>query len=209
MSIVTDIKKQRRAEGRYSVYVDGHYSFSLTDIQLSSAALLVGQELTAAEVAQYQVASAQAKAYIAAVRYLSVRPRSRREVVDYLRRKAFTDEDAAFAVERLEQIGMVDDQKFAAAWVADRQALRPRSRRVLAQELLAKGVGRSDVEATLAEVDDDAEVAAATALAAKKRKLPQYTDPRKLLDYLMRQGYSYDVARRISQESSSDSAGND
>ena len=84
---------------------------------------------------------------------------------------------------------MVDDQKFAAAWVANRQALRPRSRHILAQELLAKGVSRSDVQVVLSEVDEEAELSAAVAVVAKKRKLPRYADPRKLIDYLMRQGY--------------------
>jgi regulatory protein len=196
MPTITDIKKQRRVETQYNVYIDGRYSFSLTDLELSSAGLRIGQDLTSAEVTRYQEQAGQAKAYMVAVRYVSVRPRSRREIADYLCRKGYLDGDTNVALERLEQVGLVNDRQFAASWIADRQALRPRSRRVLAQELAAKGVARDDIESQLSTVDDEAELQTATRLAEKKHKLPQYANPQQLISYLLRHGYSYATAKR-------------
>jgi regulatory protein len=196
MPVITDIQRQKRRESRYSVYIDGTYSFALTDLELSTSGLRIGQELTGDEVTEYQESAGKAKVYALALRFLSYRPRSVREVRDYLRRKEAESGDAEDAIARLLKAGLLDDQQFAASWIANRQALRPRSRRMLEQELMAKGLARDDITAALSELDGDSEIEALVGVIERKRQLPQYRAHEKLVGYLARQGYSYDAIKK-------------
>jgi len=204
MPTITDITRQRRAETRYSVYVDGRYAFALTDLELSTSGLRPGQELTSAEVERYQKQEGETKAYMAAIRYLGTRPHSKREIRDFLQRKNYTDAAVDAALERLGQLRLIDDEQFAAAWIADRQALRPRSRRRLASELASKGVSREDIQVQLEGLGEEAELQSALMVVRKKRRLPQYADPEKLFGYLMRQGYSPEISQRALHEATND-----
>ncbi|HSX03083.1 MAG TPA: RecX family transcriptional regulator [Candidatus Saccharimonadia bacterium] len=192
MPVITDITTQKRAQTRYSIYLDNTYSFSLTDLELSTSGLRVGQSLTADEVLQWQQQSVDGKAYQAALRYLGYRPRSRREVHDQLVRKDYEAAVIERTLERLEEHGLIDDRAFAEAWVASRQALKPRSRYVLEQELAQKGVAREVAQATVADIGASGHQQMLDAVIAKKRKQVRYQDPKVLMEYLARQGFKYD-----------------
>jgi len=196
MPKITDIKQQKRSSERFSLYIDGRYSFSLGDLELSNAGLRVGQELTAGEVEHWQSQALEAKAYNAALGQLSYRRRSLREVADYLKRKEYDDDIAASVIRRLEDLKLIDDAAFAAAWIADRQLLRPRSRRTLQVELMKKGIARDTIAEALSEVSEDSQLDALTDLIERKRRQSSYADPQKLMAYLARQGYGYDQIKK-------------
>jgi regulatory protein len=196
MPEITDIKKQKRSDTRYSVYLDGEYSFALTDLELSTSGLRIGQELADEEVEKYQQQAGEAKTYAMGLRFLSYRPRSVYEMRSHLRRKGAETGDVDAAVARMLGAGLLDDREFVDSWIRDRQALRPRSRRMLEQELMAKGVDREDIRAALSAVDGDSELDALAMLMERKRRLPQYAQPEKLLGYFARQGYTYDQLKK-------------
>jgi regulatory protein len=196
MPRITDIKQQKRSSGRFSLYIDGHYSFSLGDLALSNAGLHVGQELTGAEVERWQSQALEAKAYNAAIGQLSYRRRSRREITDYLKRKEYDEDIAASVIQRLEDLKFIDDAAFASAWIADRQLLRPRSRRTLQSELILKGIDRDTLGEALSKVSEDSQLDALTAIIERKRRQSSYADPHKLMAYLARQGYGYDQIKK-------------
>lgn len=196
MPVITDIKKQKRSDMRYSVYLDGEYVFALSDLDLSMSGLRVGQALTDAEVSEYIESASEAKAYALALRFLGLRPRSEREMRNYLRRKDITPEDIESAVARLLQARLLDDLEFARSWIRTRQALSPRSRRMLQQELAAKGVSRDVVDEAVGELDEDAQLDTLVEVMQRKRRLPQYASAEKLLGYFARQGYPYDQLKK-------------
>ena len=196
MPVITDIQRQKKSAQRYSVYLDSSYGFALSDLELSTSGLRVGQELSAQEVEHYRQAATFAKGYAMALRLLGIRPRSVREMRDYLVRKGYAPEEALAVVEQLQGAGLLNDAQFAASWVASRQALRPRSRRMLEQELSAKGLTKDDIGAALGELDAADELGSLVRLAQKKRRLPQYHEAERLIGYLGRQGYSYDLIKK-------------
>jgi len=115
-------------------------------------------------------------------------------------RKACERNEAELALARLEGLGLIDDLKFAQAWIADRQAVRPRSKIRLAQELAAKGISRDVADQALAAVDLESEVVVLRKLIERKRRLPAYRDQQKLTNYLMRQGYRYDLIKEALED---------
>lgn len=196
MPVITDIKQQKRSELKYNVYLDGKYAFALSDLDLSTSGLRIGRELSEEEVATYQDQAETNGVYARAINYIAVRPRSQREVVDYLKRKEASDEVIGVTIERLQRIGLLNDRNFAASWVANRQLLRPRSKRRLEQELLAKGVARDDIQIALNDLDGDSELVSLIETIEKKQRSPQYQDGTKLMGYLARQGYTYERIKK-------------
>lgn len=87
----------------------------------------------------------------AAARFLEVRPRSVDEVRRRLCDAGYRPDLVAVAIERLTDLGMLDDEAFARAWVESRDRARPRGERALRAELRQKGVGDELIAAALAE----------------------------------------------------------
>jgi regulatory protein len=144
---------------------------------------------------------------------LAARPRSRNELAGKLRRSG-VDEDVAEAVlNRLTEVGLIDDAAFASMVVSSARTGRGLGRRGLAHELSRRGVDAEVSAAALADVDDDSEEASARALVA--RRLPSLAAAappvraRRLAALLARKGYSGDVARNVLNEMLGETEAND
>ncbi len=87
----------------------------------------------------------------AAARFLEARPRSVAEVRRRLTTAGYRADLVEGAVERLLELGILDDEAFARMWVESRDRARPRGERAIRQELGLKGVDRSTVDLVLAE----------------------------------------------------------
>ena len=129
----------------------------------------------------------------AAARFLEARARSIGEVRRRLTSAGYQADLVEGAITRLGELGMLDDEAFAKAWVDSRDRARPRGERALADELRLRGVDRAVIVAALderreasaaAESDDDeiapsADEAAATRLLERNsRLLARVADPR-------------------------------
>jgi regulatory protein len=143
---------------------------------------------------------------LAAARLLDARPRSTAEVRLRLRRKEFPPEVIEQAVERLVDLGLLDDAAFSRYWVDNRQSFRPRGRLALRDELRRKGVDRSTIEQAIADADAEGEPDAEAARAEQvaRNALRRYADSpdratfqRRLGGLLQRRGFSLDVIRPI------------
>jgi regulatory protein len=198
MPVVTDIKRQQKDASRYSVYIDGDYTFGLDGLELSASNLRVGLELSTTEIEDWQNRSAEGKAYNAATRYLSYRRRSRAEVQQYLKDKDYDQTTSDLTIERLEGLGMIDDAAFAAAWIADRMRLKPRSRSRLVMELRQKGIAAEVIDGALSELSREDQVVALRGVIAKKRH--SYANDAKLIQYLSSLGYNYDLIKEAMSE---------
>jgi regulatory protein len=188
---ITDIKRQVRQTGRFSVFVDGRYAFSLSDTALLEQGLKLGLDLDAAEVKRLKQTSSDDKLYGLVLRYVAMRPRSEWEVRTYLDRKHSPAALVSQILNKLSELNLLDDTKFAQAWVESRRLLRPTSKRKLQQELRAKHVSDEVIRQVLAEDETD-EVVQLRELVAKKRSITRYRDDLKLMQYLARQGFNYE-----------------
>ncbi|MFI9274803.1 recombination regulator RecX [Kitasatospora sp. NPDC052896] len=130
--------------------------------------------------------------------------RTRRQLADALRRKEIPDEVAEQVLSRFEEVGLIDDAAFAAAWVDSRHAGRGLARRALAQELRTRGVAGALVEEAVARLDPDDEAATARALVDRKLRatagLERQARMRRLVGMLARRGYGEGLAFRVVRE---------
>lgn len=192
---ITSIRQQAKRSDRYSIFVEGKYAFSLSESALIQSGLASGQELTKPQVSEFKRLSADDKLYNQALRYAAMRPRSRWELEFYLTRKKGASPPLSDEIlNKLSNIGLIDDKQFAKTFVGDRRLLRPTSRRRLAAELNKKRVPSEFIEAALG-TDPEDELAALREVITRKRRQTKYQDDLKLMQYLARQGFTYDLIK--------------
>lgn len=197
---ITAIKQQLRREGRYSIFVDSGYAFSLGTDALLESKLVVGQEISKEQLKKLKRLSDNDKMWNQTLRYVALRPRSQWEVEFYLRRKKILLDTIAEILNRLSEAGLIDDRKFAEAFVNDRRLLRPTARRKLVQELRQKHVADEIIQAAVGDERNE-ELVALGVIIEQKRRQPKYRDDLKLMQYLARQGFGYgDIKAAIKGE---------
>lgn len=204
---ITAITIQARNPNRVNISVDGKYRFSLDVFQVGELGLRVGQEYSDEELAELEQESQFGKLYARALEYCMTRPRSIRETKDYLWQKTRTTiyksrktgeikerEGVSQAVadrvlERLIYKKYLDDERFAQFWIENRFIAKGISSKRLKLELAKKGVDKNIIEVAMDEFarNDQDEL---QKIIAKKRS--RYPDEQKFIQYLARQGFSYD-----------------
>lgn len=195
---ITALRYQKRDRERVSVYLDGRFAFGVPEIV--AANLKVGQILSDDQVKDLTERGDTEQAYNSALGYLSYRPRSRAELVIYLRRHGVADDRVEAVVKRLEQAGLSDDEAFARFWVENRERFRPRGPAALKHELRAKGVDGEAIEAALETLDSsDGAYRASSRKAEQLRELDRATFFRKMIEFLARRGFDYEVAKETAE----------
>ena len=197
---ITAIKQQIKLAGRYSVFVEGEYSFSLSETALIKSKLASGQELSNQQVSDYKKLSEDDKLYNQTLRYIALRPRTKWEITEYLKRKNASPPLLDSILNKLSIIDLLDDKKYAQAYVNDRRLLRPTSRRKLINELRKKHVPTEVIEEAVG-IEQEDEQAALLHIIDKKRQQTKYQDDLKLMQYLARQGFNYgDIKDALNQD---------
>jgi len=194
---ITAIEKQRRRR-RADVYLDGHLAFSLSLGLLTEAGLHEGDTLSPQQVDSLRQADIRHQAHEAALRLLAYRPRSEAEIRQRLARRGLPPPVIQETIARLRDQGLLSDAAFARFWVETRDQTSPRGRRLLWQELSAKGIEREVARQAIAPV---AEEDAALRAAQKKARHLQGQDyavfRRRLGDFLLRRGFTYPTVHTI------------
>lgn len=135
------------------------------------------------------------------LRLLTVRARTRSELATALTKRGYPDDVIDGVLDRLAQVGLVDDEDFAEQWVRSRRVNVGKGKRALAAELRTKGVDNEVITATLADIDPSAERARAEQLVADKLRRERLADAgddvklaRRLVGMLARRGYDQTMA---------------
>jgi regulatory protein len=116
----------------------------------------------------------------------------------YLDNKGYSSEAVKATIERLQQASYLDDEEFARSWLRDRERFRPRSRQALRYELRQKGIADEVIDAALADLKEDE-----LAWVAVEKKLHQWRNldeeefKKKVLGFLGRRGFNYELAREV------------
>lgn len=138
----------------------------------------------------------------AALRLLSSRARSERELVERLRRRGFGTEVVARVIEDLASRGLVDDWAFAAQRARTQVLSRHVGPRRLKEELRSTGVATEIIESTVRQTFEeiDEEEVARTGAAKHLKALGHVSAPvahRRLAAYLLRRGFSAETVERV------------
>lgn len=205
---ITDIKQAVKNPNRVNIFVDNEYSFSLDIAQLVDEKLKIGTCLSAEKLNELKNKSEYGKLYQRTLEWVLTRPHSIKETKDYLLKKEMRSENKTMRfrdeiLERLISKGHLDDKRFAEYYVENRFVSKGISKKRMRMELMKKGIKSEIIDEVLnsSARNDEEEI---KKIIAKKRN--KYDDE-KLISYLVRQGFGFELARTLVQDP--DSCGTD
>lgn len=210
MAKITSLKIQARNKNRVNVYLDEKFAFGL--VKIEAIRLRLGQELTEADITRLKNADDAEMTYEKTLNFLSYRQRSEVEIRRYLKKKEAPEDQIEAIVTRLKGAGLLNDSNFAEMWVDNRTTFKPKAKRVLKAELRAKGVPAAEIEAAVANVDEEQaarQLAQARAPRLRRQKLNKQDFKKKLGEYLARRGFTYEIISAAVEEAWNEHGGDE
>lgn len=138
------------------------------------------------------------------LRRLSNAPRTRKELAQDLKKKKIEEDIAQLALDRFEELGLINDQTFSDNFVSNTHQRRKLGKKALKQQLRSKGVSEEIANQAVSQISETDEFQAALALALKKMRSIQHDDPqsqiRKIVGLLARKGYSAGLSFQVAKE---------
>lgn len=197
---VTGIRAVARGRQRVLELSDGReFLFSAEAIERAGG-IAEGAPIDEATLRSLDEAETRVSAHEAALKLLSHRPRSEKEMKTRLAMRGFPPDAIDTEVERLRSAGLLDDLKFAAAWVEDRKRLSPRGKRMLQYELLGRGIDPEAAARATEDIDDrDLALELARQRARRASRASYEAFVAKVGGYLRRRGFDYEVTASVTR----------
>lgn len=210
MSKITKISPQIKHKDRFSIFLNGKFAFGTTaDIVLKNN-LKVGQSLDKNQLDQILAQVELSKLFDRTLHFLSYRPRSQKEIQDYLTKKIALDNNVKFSqavqsplidkiILKLKKYNYINDHEFAKWFIASRSKNSPKGKLYLKFELLGKGIDPEIINELLQNLTNELEIAKKS--VAKKIKfwknLPPQDFKKKFYSYLMRRGFPAEIVKEL------------
>jgi regulatory protein len=203
MNTVTQISEHPRKPGRYIVDVDGR-EFAVVNLEvLTETKTKIGVVVDDARAAQLREANDVVETYDRALNLLAFRARSARELGRRLMDKGASAACTEKVIEKLREVGLIDDADFARQ-VARSKVSGGASRRRVHQELFKRGVARDVADEAVTEVLEDQNVdMVAVAERIARKRLPSLASAdaqsrrRRLYSFLARRGHDSETIRVV------------
>jgi len=197
---ISAIEPQGPKSRRVAIWVDGVERITVHRKALQWLEVEAGVTVDVDELLQAVAEAEHRAAMDASFALLAVQDRSANELCQRLRQKGFAHEVTRRVVERLRELGYMDDRRYAIEYVRARMAQRPAGRRALYGELRRKGVDSEMIEEVLDECFGSVDEAALAAAAIEQRlprlaKLDANTARSRLVALLQRRGFDFEVIR--------------
>lgn len=193
---ITEVRIRRRC--LYQLYLDGQEGPQVDRRTFDDSAYGVDSHIDADQLERLLEASRYNRARDRALYLLGLRDYACKE----LEKKLTVDRDvspelAAAVVLRLQELGLLDDEQYAARTAASLRQYKQYPRRRIQQELCRRGISPEVAGAAAAEVEGE-DFQQALALIQKKyyNKLDNEDSRRRVVAALARRGFSYGAIRR-------------
>ncbi len=182
------------------VMSDGR-EFLFSDEACTRAGVSEGTVATVELLQNLERSERRVNAHDAALRLLASRPRSEHEMRARLGMRGIDPGAIDDEVERLRASGLLDDQKFAEAWVEDRKRVSPRGRRMVRYELLGRGIDPEAAERAVEDIDDRETALALARSRARRAPLTGYDAFfAKVGGFLRRRGFDYEATSNATRQ---------
>lgn len=189
---ITAISPQKKRTQRFNIYIENEYAFSLS----ASLAMTLHTEsiLSDQEIAELKTADEIEQSFSKALFYLTYRPRSTKEIIQYLTKKEFEPPIIEATLKRLQKYNYINDAEFARLWVEDRKRHRPRGLFALRHELKGKGIDEETIQKALLKYNElEPAWRAISARLQGWSSLPEFELKIKTYNFLKQRGFSYET----------------
>ena len=135
---------------------------------------------------------------------LAPRAKSRGELFAHLKKRGIAEDIANAVLYRLQEQGLVNDEEFARSWSESRQRTKKLSKRMIVNELRAKGIDGEIIEIVGSEIDENREHDLALELASRKYRPIAHLDKdlirRRIQGALARRGFGSSLINAVMRE---------
>lgn len=198
---ITEIRPRRK--GLSALFIDGEFAMALDTQTLLEQRIDVGKELDDEELHELITLSNERRAKEKALWLISYRSHSKKELRDKIRRTC--DAEAADkAVERMEELGLVNDEDFARRYAEQLLYGKRLSKRAAFYELRRKGIDQATAEEALAELDVDVHEQIRALIEKKYRNINDEKIRRRAVAALQRLGYGWEDIKAVLEEYADD-----
>jgi len=199
MPELTSIKPQKNGR-RVNIYLDNKFGFGIDLENFVVLGLKEGKEYSQEEINEIIKKAQFQKTLDKLLRFTTLRPRSKREIKDWLKKKEVHESIFDELFERLDRLELIDDEKFAKWWVDQRLSFKPRGKRALSYELFQKGIDKTIIEMVLNKDEIDESKIAKELLeknAYKWKSYKGFEEKQKKSQFLARKGISWDAIKKV------------
>ncbi len=201
---IESIEKARKG-AKFAVSLDDGTSLLLSREVIIDFGLRKNDELSEDTVTSIMDAQLYRDAYYAAGRLLDYRMRTRSELDQRLLKKGYPEKVVAKVIGKMSELGLIDDSRFADAFIASKIAGKPIGKRELERGLREKGISKEAAQAAVLQVsDDDTQLELAIQAAKTKMRSLRKFEPRKrqekLVAFLARRGFDWDVIKKATRQ---------
>lgn len=136
-------------------------------------------------------------------RFLSYRPRSEKEIRDYLKKKKASNLTIKNIIQKLISNKFIDDEEFTRWWIEQRTKIKPKGVRFIKFELKQKGIDKDLIEKVFEDSSEEIITDFEKALNLAQRRMTRYKneEPRKryekLARFLASKGFDFDVIKKV------------
>lgn len=187
--LITAIEPRRKCLS--AVYIDGEFAMNLDTATLLENHIKIGTELTDSELYTLIQASNTHRAKEKALYLIGFRDHSKKELTQKVSRSSSV-EAATQAVERLEELGLVNDSSYALRYAKDLLNIKHMSPRGIQYKLQEKGIDRDLVENIIEELAIDPQEH--LCILIEKKYINQLSDEkgkRRAIAAMQRLGYGW------------------
>ena len=140
--------------GRINIFTDGEYRFTVPASVWFSQGFSQEDEISEEELSGLKIRGDSSCAFENALRYLSNRAHSRKELEMKLKRK-YCDEAAEYAMAKCEELGLIDDEAFASLFAEELSSKKKYAPKRIVSELILRGISREIAENAVNMLDKD------------------------------------------------------
>ena len=195
--LITAIEPRRK--GLSALFIDGEFAMNLDTQALLENRFDVGRDISDEDLKEMIELSNERRAKEKALWLISYRSHSKKELKDKIRRTC-DDSAAEKAVERMEELGLVNDGEFARQFARKLLLQKKMARRAAMLEMSRKGIDKETAEAALDEIDVDYRENIRYIIEKKYRDIGDEKIKRRAVAALQRLGYGWDDIRAVLNE---------
>ncbi len=198
MKTITSLSIQKKDKNKVSVYLDGSYFCSLSLETVMKYNLKADTIIDEKVLEKYQLDSEKNQAYDKALKLISTRYKTKKELEKYLAEKGYMPSTIYYVIKKLGEYNFIDDEKYVESFIAHKKSKDGVMK--IKQQLLAKGVSEEIIDKAIAQIDDQFEQIRALKDKYMKNKPDTKESYLKLYRYLIGKGFKSEEILKVMKE---------
>jgi len=199
MPIVTDLKLQK-SKKRVNVYIDQKFGFGIDFDNLAILDIRIDKEFTQDELNEIIKKAEFSKTLDRVLFWAQSRPHSKKEFLDYFKRKKVPEILFDQLFNKLAYYGFINDEDFAHWWAKQRINFKNKSLREIEYELRQKGIEKEIISKIKNNYENSEEVSAKKLITKREHYFDKFEEKKakqKKIEYLARKGFSFEIIKKV------------